>query len=300
MDGREMLVWGDILTGHPELIDRLPDGVTVVEWGYEANHAFDKNVGALAASGRPAWVSPGTSAWNSLFGRTTNMRENQVAAAEAARAHSAVGWLNTDWGDDGHLQYVPASWPGFAHGAATSWCLDTNRDVDLALDDTMAALLALGDLHRVAERQTPNLASFILPIWYPHLRRAFVTDDELDAVAAGLEAGRAAMATGDHEELARAEVVNSIALAEIAVDDGRARNAAGGPLPDIDERTRHDLADRLDVIIDEHRRLWLARNRPGGLSDSVSRLERLADSYRAGAVDADWLPPGLRPVDAEI
>ena len=28
-------------------------------------------------------------------------------------------------------------------------------------------------------------------------------------------------------------------------------------------------------IIDEHRRLWLARNRPGGLVDSIGRLEKL-------------------------
>ena len=33
-----------------------------------------------------------------------------------------------------------------------------------------------------------------------------------------------------------------------------------------------DLARDLSKIIDEHRRLWLARNRPGGLRDSVARL----------------------------
>ena len=36
----------------------------------------------------------------------------------------------------GHLQYLPISEPGLAYGAAVSWCLETNRDLDLgaALD----------------------------------------------------------------------------------------------------------------------------------------------------------------------
>ncbi len=29
-----------------------------------------------------------------------------------------------------------------------------------------------------------------------------------------------------------------------------------------------------ETIIGEHRRLWLARNRPGGLADSVAKLRR--------------------------
>ena len=183
LDGKEMIVWGDILATHPELIEQLPDGVTVAEWGYEANHPFD---GRLAALGeRPRWVCPGTSAWNSLFGRTTNMIENQIAAAEAARAYGASGWPVTDWGDGGHLQYLPASEPGFAHAAAVSWCLDSNRDVDLSQWD---ALLQLGDAHRHAERQTPNMASYLVHLWLPQLRRALVTDAELDAIEADIDA----------------------------------------------------------------------------------------------------------------
>ena len=299
LDGKDMVVWGDILAGHPALIDRLPAGVTVAEWGYEADHPFDDRLGVLAKASRPAWVCPGTSAWNSLFGRTQNMRDNQVAAAEAGLAHGALGWLNTDWGDGGHLQYLPASEPGLAHGAAVSWCLDTNRDVDLATDEITAALLDLGDLHRVAARQTPNMASFLLPLWLPHLRRAFATDEEFDSIEAGLDAGEAAVDAATPErsdaDLAKAEVANSIELARVLVADGRGRNAAGGGLADIDLSTRTVLADRLDAVIDAHQELWLARNREGGLSDSVAWLARLRDSYRTGAVDPDWLPPGLRP-----
>ena len=53
-------------------------------------------------------------------------------ASDAAAAHGGAGLLNTDWGDQGHLQYLPVSEPGFAYGAAMAWCRETNRDLDLA------------------------------------------------------------------------------------------------------------------------------------------------------------------------
>jgi hypothetical protein len=295
-------VWGDILSGHPELIERIPDGVTVAEWGYEAEHPFEDRMRAFGD--KPAWVCPGTSSWSSLLGRTTNMRDNQLGAAGAGVAHGAQGFLNTDWGDGGHLQYLPVSWPGFAHGAAVSWCLDTNRDVDLgAGNDLFAALMTLGDIHRIPERQVSNNASYLLNLWYPVLRRPAPTNDELDAVDAALVAGQAAIdaatASGNGDDaLVRNELTNTITLARVIVDDSRGRNNGDGSFASIAAGTRNELADRLEPVITAHRDLWLARNRVGGLSDSVSYLERLRDSYRAGEVDPQWLPPGMRPVDS--
>jgi len=40
--------------------------------------------------------------------------------------------------------------------------------------------------------------------------------------------------------------------------------------------SRPPTRERLSEIVGEYRRLWLARNRPGGLPDSVRRLQALA------------------------
>jgi len=85
LDGRHMLMWGDILADKPELITALPDDVTVCEWGYEDWHPFDARTRQLAEAGRPFWVCPGTSSWLTILGRTTNMIGNCRAAADAAR-----------------------------------------------------------------------------------------------------------------------------------------------------------------------------------------------------------------------
>ncbi len=44
---------------------------------------------------------------------------------------------------------------------------------------------------------------------------------------------------------------------------------------------RKALAEDMRGIIAEQRRLWLARNRPGGLDDSIARFERLLAEYEA-------------------
>ena len=44
-------------------------------------------------------------------------------------------------------------------------------------------------------------------------------------------------------------------------------------------------------IAEEHRRLWLERNRPGGLTESVAWLEHLEDCYSTGQADQGWFGP---------
>ncbi|MFN8375203.1 MAG: glycoside hydrolase family 20 zincin-like fold domain-containing protein [Anaerolineae bacterium] len=134
--GKQMQFWGDIIMHHPELIPELPKDCFAMEWGYEADHQFDEHGALFANSGIPYYVCPGTSSWNTLVGRTDNAIGNINNAAENGLKHGAVGFLNTDWGDLGHHQPLPVSYLGFAYGAAASWCLAANRDMDLpaALD----------------------------------------------------------------------------------------------------------------------------------------------------------------------
>ena len=63
LDEREMLMWGDMVSGRPDLVARLPRGVTVCEWGYDDWYPFDERCAVLAGAGVPFWVAPGTSSW---------------------------------------------------------------------------------------------------------------------------------------------------------------------------------------------------------------------------------------------
>jgi hypothetical protein len=295
LDGREALMWGDILAEHPELLAAMPPAVTVCEWGYEADHPWSQRLDRLAAAGLPRWVCPGTSSWDSLLGRTTNMVENIGGAVDAALADGSIdSMLLTDWGDWGHLQYLPVSLPGFAWGAAQSWCRGANRDLNLAaaLDAHTAvatgpgwgaALLALGDAHLGWASQVPNIAACFLPLWMTQLPVLRAEPSHVEAVRDRMHAAQRLGDVGD-------ELRTSIALAELLLDDAEARIAThDGQIASVSEGSRQPLGERMDAIIDAHRVHWMARNRPGGLDHSVAWLTRARDAYRTGEVTPEWL-----------
>jgi hypothetical protein len=311
VDGRELLVWGDILAPHPDRLGELPPGVTVCEWGYDAGHPWAARLGAFADAGIPRWVAPGTSAWLTVLGRTSNMRTDIAEAVDAGIAFDAGGLLNTDWGDNGHLQYLPVSDPGLAYGAAMSWCAATNRDVDLGAalgahcyDDPTgelgAIVVELGDVHRRLTPQVWNVASLVLPLYFPQLdlgrgplqgaraEEYDAVDADLDALAVRLGQARSGRADA---ALIDAELRNAIALVRVLTADARARLDVGGALAAVGAPARGGLADALRPVIAEHERLWLARNRPGGLRESRAWLEHLLGCYESGVTDRGWSGP---------
>jgi hypothetical protein len=118
---KTMMFWGDIILKYPQLIRELPKNVIALNWGYEANHPFEKEAAQFAKAKIPFYVCPGTSTWQTLIGRHDNALANLRAAAQVGKKYGAIGFLNTDWGDGGHPQPLAVSWPLFAAGAALAW-----------------------------------------------------------------------------------------------------------------------------------------------------------------------------------
>lgn len=169
--GRRMMFWGDIILHHPELLPKIPKGVIALNWGYEANHPFDKEAATFAKSKLQFYVCPGTSTWMTLVGRHDNGFANLVAGAEAGRKHGAIGYLNTDWGDGGHPQPLAVSYAPFLVGAAVSWCRKTykqsllvpvlSRDVFHDATQRLAkAAIAMGFAHRKFGYREANITPF--------------------------------------------------------------------------------------------------------------------------------------------
>lgn len=130
--GKKAYMWGDVLFHYPELFHDLPDDVLVLDWLYEGKSSFEPHARLLHEQGRPFYVCPGTSSWNSIAGRTDNMIANILDAAENGIRYGAAGLIVTDWGDYGHWQTLPVSYAGYAYAAAFSWNLAGNRVVNAA------------------------------------------------------------------------------------------------------------------------------------------------------------------------
>jgi hexosaminidase len=140
---KKMMFWGDIILKYPMLLPELtkfgtppsggsrkksplpPEGgvphLIALNWGYEADHSFEKEAARFAKAKIPFYVCPGTSTWQTIIGKHDNALANLRAAARAGKQFGAIGFLNTDWGDGGHPQPLAVSWPLFAAGAALAW-----------------------------------------------------------------------------------------------------------------------------------------------------------------------------------
>jgi len=305
--GHRMQFWGDIIIEQPELIAELPKDAIALEWGYEADHPFLDHAQRFAASGLQFVVCPGTSSWNSFAGRADNALRNLALAAVAGRQAGARGCLITDWGDFGHLQPLPVSYLGFLAGAGSAWNVEAAAEplghpwgelLDRwAFDDdariTGGAALALGNayLHTGASQKNGTALFFLLA--FPHQdltnrRYNGMSEAGLEATEQWIEDGIATLAQSapiDPERaLVRRELLWVAGLLKLACHLGRARLAAGPVLPvrELPADVRAELATELAPLVEEHASIWLARNRPGGRTDSVARLERLAALLAGG------------------
>lgn len=296
-----MMMWGDIIIHHPELIGELPKDIIVLTWGYEADFDFDGQLAKFAKAGLKFYVCPGTSTWNSIAGRTDNALENLRSAAENGIKHGASGFLNTEWGDNGHWQPLSVDYLPFAYGASVGWAYDANREIDTAkaLDtfvfEDKAGIMGrlvydLGNAYKVCGVKAANWSPVAALIMAPQVE---LTDWRLNGLTAGgLEATlcyidkvmarlpEARMQSKDADliaeelELAANMLRHACRFGIARIENGR---CAIGDLP---QETRTALADDLKPIIAEHRRLWVVRNRKGGLDESAGRLESLLRAYK--------------------
>jgi len=290
--GKTMHFWGDIIIKYPELVPELPRDVVVLEWGYEADHPFDEHGAKFAAAGLPFYVCPGTSSWNSIAGRTENGLANLRAAAESGLKHGATGYLITDWGDNGHWQYLPVSYLGFVAGAAMAWHLAGNKerdwpavlDVHVFNDDagvTGKVAYGLGNAYQKIGYLMGNSSALFgllqqpLNSWLPDT----VTEASIRATREYINEVMRLLPEGwlkcHDANLVVDEFRNAARMLLHACDRGLLRR--GGDLSEGETRQR--LTADLNLIISEHQRLWLARNRPGGFPESVGRLEQRLKDY---------------------
>ncbi|MCM8824547.1 MAG: family 20 glycosylhydrolase [Candidatus Omnitrophica bacterium] len=294
--GRTMQFWGDIIQKHPELIPELPKDVIVLEWGYESDHPFARRCENIAKTGIPFYVCPGTSSWNSIAGRTENCLANLINASENGIKYGATGFLITDWGDNGHLQYLPVSYIGFGAGAGLSWCLKSNLNMPIeetiglfAFDDasfnTGYLAYELGNVSTTTGISVSNASPLFLvliepilnqkahryPITTLWMRKKGIKNAEKQIEKALHYAGKLRIKNNE-ESLVRNEFENAARLLKHSCKKGMIiiDTYTRGKIPT--RNVLKKMIDDVEQIIHEHKKLWLKRNKPGGLEEGVELL----------------------------
>ncbi len=284
--GRTPLYFGDMVWNHFSHQLGLMDREMIhVDWGYYRLYPYREHGAKLADANVPFWFAPGTSTWCTLTGCNEAGMGSNRSAVQAGIEFGAGGILNTDWGDAGHWQTLPVSFIGFAAGAAMAWYEEGNGDgaIRAALDPHVfhdaagvmgqAAYDFSDTWLKVSENATCSayLHQLLADGWACQLPANVTKSTLIEAESHVLSAidrmCQARMARPD-AALIVAEFAHNARMAVAACRLGRLLLDR-----DTSARGRAGVAHELELVVAEHRRVWLARNRPGGLEDSLRVLE---------------------------
>jgi len=286
---RTTMFWGDIILLHPELIPELPKDMVALVWGYSATYPFDANCKKFREAGCPFYVCPGTSSWGSIVGRNQNAFANLKNAAVNGVKHGALGYLNTDWGDGGHWQPLSVSYPTYLFGAAVSWGFEANQQIDVGRqvsryvlnDPTEKSGQALIDIGNAYMLKTGGDASFSSMLARPgrtNITERF-TEDGLQSVINSLDQNLQVLVNApigsEDAKIIKDEMTLAVNFAKLACKIGLSRlSVSNKELEKVPTSKRKVLATEYKNLIEEHKKLWIVRNRPGGLHISAGNYER--------------------------
>lgn len=298
--GRTAMFWGDIILHYPELISELPKDMIALVWGYSDNYPYDRNCKKFHDAGCPFYVCPGTSAWNSLVGRNRNAFANLKNAAMNGQKQGALGFLNTDWGDNGHRNPLPVSYPALLYGAAVGWGSEANQQIDVGKlvsryvfnDPTGKSGQALINIGNVYPDKTdvnsslfsrilknPGLSAISVQTQDQPSRVEQITAEDLQAAMVKLDQNLQILVNSpiasDDAKTIKDEMTLAVNLAKLACKIGLARiNVPDKDLKKVPASKKKVLITEFNKLIEEHKRLWIIRNRPGGLQVSVGNFEK--------------------------
>lgn len=120
---KEVLMYGDILLRHPEIVDELPKDITVVDWHYSADFDYESTK-LFDEKGFDYYVSP--SVWNfkSTFPANVNAIPNIKYIIKSGLENDANGMINSNWGDYGAETFKELVLFGYAYSASEAWNFD--------------------------------------------------------------------------------------------------------------------------------------------------------------------------------
>ncbi len=287
------MIWGDVLVKHPDKISKLSKDIVFIDWGYNKAYDFVNHAKMLEELKVKYLLAPGTSTWSSITGRFIDMKETIENSTYASKKYHGLGILLTDWGDMGHLQYLPSSYLGFIYGAMLSWSSGTIEDAEKYLaiilnDETLAKVIVeLSHYHELeGEYRDYGTRLFASIMWAEHGRRQddkvnfFLNRMKSNIISYEAVQNLHKLFTQEKNKLQNAkeclekdEIKNAILLLETLLDiNERLHSYLDNCIVNFDEPIKN-----LEKYLENHKKLWLARNIKEGYAFSANRINWLIE-----------------------
>lgn len=300
--GKIPMIWGDVLINHPELLHRLPSDMLFIDWGYDANYPFKTHLQKLSELKIKFLAAPATTSWCSFLGRTLDWVENIQNACIYTHMYGGEGVLLTDWGDFGHLQFLPISYAPIVYAGLLSWRVKEGTILMLAdylnkyvFSDSkklMAnTIMDFGNYYKYYNEYRGNgTVAFYIFMW------ATYAAIENDSINYFIERNKSSILSKEQYELME-KFLNfketELDLVDMKIEDAslikdelkqssrlvKMINKLIYAFNDNlskDEKVKllEEILENKDNFINEQKRLWLARNKYSDLDTSIGYLER--------------------------
>ncbi len=291
--GKTPMLWGDVIIKKPDKLNRLPSDAIFIDWGYDKNYPFKEHAKILEEHSVKYMLAPGTVTWSTVTSRILDMEQTILNSSKSTKEHNGLGILITDWGDIGHLQYLPFSYLGFILGGLVGWCDATLDDAInylkqmLKNDALVEAILELGKYHLLeGEYRSYGSRLFNAILWAEHCRnqddpieffktRIFaniIDSKNINLIKISFDKVNKLLELSN-EGLIKDEINNSLYLLNVLV-------SINEKLAKIKENLSVEFdneIDKLQQYLIEHKRLWLVRNIEYGYKKSANRIEWLIE-----------------------
>lgn len=118
--GKEVMMYGDIILGHPEILSMLPKDITIVDWHYRPEFEYASTI-IFEEAGFDYIVSPSVWNYTSTFPVYSNAIPNIKYITGSGIKNNAVGMINSNWGDYGAETLKELILYGYAYSAQCAW-----------------------------------------------------------------------------------------------------------------------------------------------------------------------------------
>ena len=118
--GKKVLMYSDVILNHPEILDKLPKDIIIVDWHYRGDYNYPSTT-IFKEAGHQYYVSP--SVWNFLTTFPENLQAipNIQYMTKDGIDNGASGMINSNWGDYGAETFKELILFGYAWSAQCSW-----------------------------------------------------------------------------------------------------------------------------------------------------------------------------------
>ncbi|MHB1687866.1 MAG: glycoside hydrolase family 20 zincin-like fold domain-containing protein [Ignavibacteriaceae bacterium] len=118
--GKKVMMYGDIILRHPEILKMIPKDIIMVDWHYRPDIDYPSTI-IFKDAGFDYYVSPSVWNFSTPFPINVNALPNIKYIIKSGLENGSEGMINSNWGDYGAETFKELIYFSYAWSAQCSW-----------------------------------------------------------------------------------------------------------------------------------------------------------------------------------